>query len=337
MKKYISIVLAAALTVSSAAVLASCVNPVLDTSKLVGLEEETDRTIAESESSKNYFTYEIIEGDKIAITEYHGSNELHDIKIPASIDGREVTSIGDEAFKGLSNIRSVTLPECLTYIGNYAFANCGFLESVTLDNVVSIGKGAFYNCVKLDNFGQTCTALTEIGDYAFFGCENLTSAVVGDSLKTIGNYAFYGCNKIERVYMPDSVEKIGDYAFYNCKSLVAVYLGSNLKIKEVTDEVTGNVLETVYPIGQHAFEAFYIEKDNNDVQKIVATDLTVSCIYGTYAQSYAAQNLIGYIAYKFDIREDFAVYNGEYEDCTSAEDPVVIFPETVNGLPIVIS
>lgn len=287
MKKYVSIVLAIAIMAASISVLASCVNPILDTSKLAGIESETERTILENESSKSYFTYEISKNDKITITAYSGGTDLHDIVVPEKIGEREVTAIAADAFKGQSNVKSVTLPKSVTSIGNYAFSGCYMLQKVTAPSVSEIGVGAFYNCNKLTDFDNgTERPLTSIGKYAFFGCESLANpfteeACEGSSLKTIGDYAFYGCNALDNVHIPKSVEKIGSYAFYNCSSLTSVYLGDTLKVTQITDEATGNILETIYPIGERAFT--------------VSTALTVSCVEGSYAHTYAAQNFIKYV------------------------------------------
>ena len=55
-----------------------------------------------------------------------------------------------------------------------------------------------------------------IGNYAFFGCNNLSSVTIGNSVATIGNYAFAGCIGLSSVTIPNSVTSIGEYAFRNC-------------------------------------------------------------------------------------------------------------------------
>ena len=59
-----------------------------------------------------------------------------------------VTSIGQLAFRGSSNLTSVTIPNSVTNIGNSAFYNCPALTSITIPNsVTSIGTSAFSNCI----------------------------------------------------------------------------------------------------------------------------------------------------------------------------------------------
>ena len=64
--------------------------------------------------------------------------------------------------------------------------------------------------------------LTMIGDYAFRGCDSLTSVTIPDSVTTIGDQAFYLCASLTSVTIPDSVTTIGEEAFYYCSSLTSV-------------------------------------------------------------------------------------------------------------------
>ena len=97
------------------------------------------------------------------------------IEIPATYDGKSVTSIGDRAFSGCYYLKSITIPDSVTSIGASAFGGCSSLTSVTIPNsVTSIGAGAFGGCSGLASV-TIPDSVTSIGDDAFYGCESLTT------------------------------------------------------------------------------------------------------------------------------------------------------------------
>ena len=114
--------------------------------------------------------------------------------IPAS-----VTIIGNEAFKGCSNLTSVTIPSGVTSIGDNAFESCSGLTSVTIPSGV-----------------------TSIGDNAFQRCSGLTSVTIPASVTSIGMYAFQICLGLTSVTIPASVTDIMSGAFSLCNSLTSV-------------------------------------------------------------------------------------------------------------------
>ena len=61
--------------------------------------------------------------------------------------------------------------------------------------------------------------VTEIGDSAFWDCEELTSVIIPKGVTTIGVSAFSGCNELRSIIIPDSVTTIGAFAFFNCTRL----------------------------------------------------------------------------------------------------------------------
>ena len=135
---------------------------------------------------------------------------------------KPVTWIGDYAFAYCSSLTSITIPDSVTSIGDEAFYECTSLTSVTIpDSVTSIGSYAFWDCTSLTSV-TIPDSVTSIESYAFCCCISLTSVTIPDSVTEIGVWAFYGCTSLTSVTIPNSVTSIGVGAFQWCDSLTSV-------------------------------------------------------------------------------------------------------------------
>jgi hypothetical protein len=159
----------------------------------------------EEEEGSGDFEYEYT-ATGVTITGYTGTGGA--VTIPSTIDGKPVTAIGNDAFYNKSSgtgkgLTSVTIPDSVTSIGNYAFGY-NKLTSVTIPNSV-----------------------TRIGNNAFISSQ-LTSVTIGNSVTTIGGWAF-GYNQLTSVTIPNSVTTIGGWAFYD-NQLTSVTIGANVTL-----------------------------------------------------------------------------------------------------------
>lgn len=85
---------------------------------------------------------------------YNDDHLRGEVIIPSSVQVESatytVTSIGDYAFAYCKSLSSVTIPHSVTSIGKHAFSGCESLTSVTIPNsVTSIGEAAFEGCPNL--------------------------------------------------------------------------------------------------------------------------------------------------------------------------------------------
>ena len=212
----------------------------------------------------------------------------YDITIPTDFGRFPVTAIGDDAFRGCSALKKVTIPQSVTSIGDSAFAGCHNLDSVTInDAATSIGNRAFTEC-PLTTTLSLGKKITTIGDAAFYDCRGLTSVTIppsvtsigkkaflqcihlktlsfGENIKTnietIGDDAFYYCIELESVTIPQSVTSIGNDAFGQCHDL------QSLTIKDAATSIghraflgctsleTISLGENIKTIGYHAFNS----------------------------------------------------------------------------------
>ena len=166
------------------------------------------------------------------------------VSIKQIVIGDEVTSIGDFAFYGVTEVTNVTIPESVTSIGKYAFTFSGIMSIAISTNITTIDRAAFAACTKLISVDlSNATSLKEIGIYAFADCPGLTEVKLPQNgvLETIGDYAFsvdieneegkkYAL-KITEITIPTSVKTIGQGAFWRCSELekVCFATGSHLK------------------------------------------------------------------------------------------------------------
>lgn len=66
-------------------------------------------------------------------------------------------------------------------------------------------------------------AVTEIGDFAFFSCKNLTTTMIPEGVTRIASYAFFDCRKLAKITIV-GVTEIGSLTFKDCSSLECIYI-----------------------------------------------------------------------------------------------------------------
>ena len=185
-------------------------------------------TLTYTDSQGDTFTYEYLSSTTIAITGFVGSDEPHVITIPAAIDGRNVTEIASEAFYAKSNISEIKSEAALVKIGDYAFAYCEALTTVTLPSSIKvIGKNAFCFSAHLTTVVMP-EGLENINDAAFYGCTSLTGVTFPASLKTIGAATFLDCTALTSIVLPEGVTSVGTQAFYDCTAVETLSLPASL-------------------------------------------------------------------------------------------------------------
>lgn len=188
------------------------------------------------------------------ITGYKGN--LSNVVIPSAVNGYKVTRIASSAFEN-SSMTSLTIPETITVIENYAFYNCARLSNIRF-NAVNCADCGYYGKV-FYNAGAAASSLTvtfgsgvkripgnlffvygttdyyarvasvkmtnsikEIGKCAFADCFVLQNITWSTGTETIGESAFENCEKLTAAVIPAATKEIGNSAFYNCPNLSSI-------------------------------------------------------------------------------------------------------------------
>lgn len=198
----------------------------------------------------------------VQVTAYSGQSLRVDI--PPQIDGEAVVAIGDGAFYE-QRIQHVTVPAGVTAIGDVAFSGCNDLRTISLpETLETIGYGAFESCFLLQRI-EIPEGVTAVEASAFWGCMALTHVTLPSTLTTLGDAALVMTMELEEINLaegntafslqdgvlmdrtgkrllvypgaraettyavPDGVEEIADFAFAYAMQLKSVTLPESVR------------------------------------------------------------------------------------------------------------
>ena len=160
-------------------------------------------------------------------------SNLKEVVIP---EDSEITYIGESAFEGCTNLRSILLPEKLETLYYGAFQNCVSMESITVHSVnlnhleekscfSNAGKSAKNGIAVI--FSDTVTRIpARLFAVSYGSNPDIRSVTIGNSVKVIGVSAFAGCSNLSEIIMPETapIQTIGASAFSGCSSLPGIVL-----------------------------------------------------------------------------------------------------------------
>ncbi len=165
---------------------------------------------------------------------FYYCTSLKSINIPNS-----VTAIKDWAFAQCESLRSITFPNNLSSIGNHAFWNCKLIPSIIIPNsIIEIGDEAFAFCSSITKMEvdennpvydsrDNCNAIIHTTTNTLIsGCQK---TIIPESITNIGNYTFEGCLNLTSITIPEKVIHIGKWAFASCISLTSINIPKGVK------------------------------------------------------------------------------------------------------------
>lgn len=179
-------------------------------------------------------TYEVQEDDTVEITDCEDT-AAGELEIPAEIDGKAVTRIGDMAFNDKEYLTGITVPDSVKTIGDKAFVDCVSATYINLPQEMdSLGEAVFNSCYALEEI-MIPEGITELSSFVekdeegvalYYGslafCKALKKVTLPSTLKTIDEYTFSSCPALESIEIPNGVTEIKEGAFKSCESLVSI-------------------------------------------------------------------------------------------------------------------
>ncbi len=184
------------------------------------------------------FTYELTEGGTVRLLTYVGEGGV--VILPAAIDGKVVSSLGEGLFKDNQTLTALSIPVCVSEIAPDLLTGCRTIRVLRTpqlgatrdaDGYLAYFFGAdtaqgmgFKVSSSLDTVILQDT-VKEISSLAFMDCDKLRMVLLPDTLTSIGSFAFSGCTQLHFIPLPASLKTVGDYAFADCKALISVSLG----------------------------------------------------------------------------------------------------------------
>lgn len=189
------------------------------------------------------------------------------VSIPAAIDGKAVTEIGDRAFQSRVNVQTVSIPASVTKIGRKAFLGDYRISTITID-----GSNPAYKSV--DNIIYSKDG-TELVYFPAAQSRTLSSFSIPSGVTRVGDYAFYTTSVVaaestlSSINFPEGLVEIGEYAFYEQLALSTITFPSTLKkigpkafmMFDSTVQVKINWNEGLEEIGESAFSGIYLKGD----------------------------------------------------------------------------
>ena len=176
-------------------------------------------------------------GEPISATGYYEQSLLSslgtyhfrgcDLLVAANL--KNLITIGTGSFTDCKSLVNIIINNAnsLKTIETSAFSNCTSLAAIAIpDKVTTLGTGVFNGCTGLLT-AKLGTGITSIPQNTFYNCKSLKKVDLGNnnSITSIGDYAFRGCESLTTFTIPGSVTTIGAYAFQNCTGLTSLYFG----------------------------------------------------------------------------------------------------------------
>ena len=193
--------------------------------------------------------------------------------------------IGEYAFAYCGLLASVTIPDEVTTIGRSAFNYCASLTSMTIPSgVTAINSNMFDSCCSL-KYVSMPVAVQTISSNTFTSCYSLESLAIPSYITAISSTAFNGCRSLTHMVLPNGLDEIQSQMFYACYSLNSVTIPSG--VTSIRTQAFGNC----YGLGEIHFQSITPPSvDSNSAWTSIPTDCKIYVPTGTLSAYMSATN-----------------------------------------------
>ena len=233
MKRIICALLACTFGIVSATALAGCGCNGSNT-KNQESKQSYEVVATQPDLKDDTYGFYIINGNELMITRYYGTQT--NLVIPDTYKNYTVTTIGHSVFNN-DGIKSITVPETVTDIQDYAFASNKGLTTVKLPSGLKhLGTDAFFYCSALETI-ELPASLEKIEPFAFCAA-GLKSIVIpeNETLTELPQFMFHQCPNLKEVVIPASITTIADNCFSECPADLTLKVASGSYAEQFAQE-----------------------------------------------------------------------------------------------------
>jgi hypothetical protein len=155
-------------------------------------------------------------------------NQITDLTLTGNLNGTDLKVTREMPYLSILNLADANIVEggeYYYYYGELEINAIEWFEFHTSNN--ELGTYAFYNLNMLTSV-IVPNSVTTIRNFVFYMCPNLTSVTIGSRVTAIGDFVFSASDKLKTITIPDNVTTIGDYTFVACKGLTNVEIGNGV-------------------------------------------------------------------------------------------------------------
>lgn len=208
-------------------------------------------------------------------------------------DMPRLESLGEQAFFTCQRLKRIVLPETLSSMGEECFGECSSLTQAVMNGkLTGISRYCFYGCrslMRVEFSRRQKDVLQVVGVQAFGRCASLESLDLSgfSALRQMGERTFAGCDFLTSVRLPESLAKVPDYCFEECPNLSILALFAD-EVVELGQAVFGEDLSP--------FINLWVKEERLTEYRKAYLDV----LDGTYGQG-TAERILGKIDEKKEI------------------------------------